>query len=138
MVHYLGAHRTGLIESPPPVWAICGFCRWAHQPASQLFHRWYFPIDPLSYVWLGIPFAAARCGHLAPAGCSSSFIHTIIYDVWSLSLAFPGPDYKPNAICPLVGLHNHGELGEAVLLFAIQTVGQGLVSASAQTSNSMG
>ena len=78
-----------------------------------------FPIGMLSYIWLGSPFSTAECGHLAPAGCFSSFSHTVIYDVWPLSLALPGPDYKPNAICPPVSLHTHGELGEAVLQFAI-------------------
>ena len=36
----------------PLVWAICGFCRWAHWLASQLFHMWYFPIGPLFSAWL--------------------------------------------------------------------------------------
>ena len=60
--------RNETHQSSPPVWAICGFYRWAYWPASQLFHRWYFPIELLSYVWLGSFFAAARYGHPAPAG----------------------------------------------------------------------
>ena len=55
-----------------------------------------------------------------------------------LLLCFLDPDYKANADCSPANLHNHGDLDGAVPLFAIQTVGQGLVSAFAQTSDSMG
>ena len=76
---------------------------------------------------------------LAPAGYSSSFGHTVVYDMSGLLvLHFLGQNISPTQFVPHVGLHTHGELGEAVLLFASQIVSQSLVSASAKTSNCMG
>ena len=66
-------------------------------------------------------FAAARCGHLALARYTSSYGHTIIYDVWPPVPAFPRPNCRPNAVCLPVSSNNHDGSYEAISLFVNQT-----------------
>ena len=136
-MHHLGVLGTGLIRVLPQFRQFTGCVDGQISQLLNYFIGAYFPIGILSYVWLGSPFATTGHDHPAQTGCSSSFGHTIIYDVLPPSLSFPGPDYKPNAVCLPVSLNTHSELGEAVLQFTVQTAGQSLVLASAQTSDSM-
>ena len=73
----------------------------------------------------------------------SSWVHLILWSYhhlwhWPLIPAFPGPNCRPNTVCPSDGLYSHGVPCGAGPPFVTQTGDQGLTWTSTQTLSNMG